>query len=164
MISGDMITTKHGYHEPRQVSPFSKIILFFIFVPIKVKILFDEYFFNSEDKSYQVLCIDQPLEGGVYCGIVGDCEYICVFFLATNEHSFSLTALETLQDCMQFLWYDPSESSLIFLLSFTLFSLLLLYCHLSIGADKIKRSVDSLLGSFKYDGLATTVCCYLSNS
>ena len=30
----------------------------------KVKILFEECFFNPNDESYQVLCLDQPLEGG----------------------------------------------------------------------------------------------------
>jgi hypothetical protein len=52
-----------------------------------VKILFEETFFNSDDKSFKVLCIDQPLEGAVVDDI-------------------ALPALENLTDCVQFLWSD----------------------------------------------------------
>ncbi len=30
----------------------------------QVKILFDECFFNSREESYQVFCLEQPMEGG----------------------------------------------------------------------------------------------------
>jgi len=30
-----------------------------------VHILFEETFFNSDNQSFLVLCIDQPLEGGI---------------------------------------------------------------------------------------------------
>ena len=32
-----------------------------------VRILFEETFYNEQDKSYQVLCIDQPFEGNISC-------------------------------------------------------------------------------------------------
>ena len=34
-------------------------------VRVQVKILFDESFFNSREESYQVFCLEQPLEGGI---------------------------------------------------------------------------------------------------
>jgi len=30
-----------------------------------VQVLFEETFFNSNSQSFPVLCIDQPLEGGI---------------------------------------------------------------------------------------------------
>ena len=46
-INGDTVTVGMGYKEPRSV-----------------KILFDECFYNSSDESYQVFCLEQPMEGG----------------------------------------------------------------------------------------------------
>ena len=31
----------------------------------KVRVLFEETFYNTKKESFQVLCIDQPLEGGL---------------------------------------------------------------------------------------------------
>ncbi|XP_048577160.1 ankyrin repeat domain-containing protein 27 [Nematostella vectensis] len=52
-----------------------------------VRILFEETFFNKENESYHVLCLDQPLEGGV--GVSAEP------VIQTLEH---------LQGCVDFLW------------------------------------------------------------
>lgn len=36
-----------------------------LFKYLQVQILFEETFFNNENKSFAVLCIEQPLEGGI---------------------------------------------------------------------------------------------------
>ncbi|KAL5467287.1 hypothetical protein EMCRGX_G031494 [Ephydatia muelleri] len=72
-INEDVIVTGHGYKEVR-----------------KVKILFEECFFNPNDESYQVLCLDQPLEG-VTCDDV------------------AVVSLETLEECCRFLWSVPAS-------------------------------------------------------
>jgi len=56
---------------------------------MQVKILFEECFFNSKEESYQVLCLDQPLEGAL-----GDDVII---------------SLESLEDCCKFLWAEPGS-------------------------------------------------------
>ena len=48
-INSSLITTGEGYKDLR-----------------KVKILFEETFFNHRDENYRVLCLAQPLEGGKY--------------------------------------------------------------------------------------------------
>ena len=48
-INSSIITTGEGYKDLR-----------------RVKILFEETFFNQRDESYRVLCLAQPLEGGNY--------------------------------------------------------------------------------------------------
>lgn len=99
---------------------YGKFCLLFLFhkpQPLKqVKILFEEYFFNSLDQSYQVLCIDQPLEGGRHWPhnplttiMVFSPHCVCT---ATDELSYNVTSLETLQDCYQFLWFDSGLCSM----------------------------------------------------
>ena len=46
-INSSNITTGEGYRDLR-----------------RVKILFEETFFNQRDENYRVLCLAQPLEGG----------------------------------------------------------------------------------------------------
>ena len=36
-----------------------------LFKYLQVQILFEETFFNNENQSFAVLCIEQPLEGGI---------------------------------------------------------------------------------------------------
>jgi len=72
VIEGESITVGQGYREQRVV-----------------KILFEECFFNSKEESYQVLCLDQPLEGAL-----GDDVII---------------SLESLEDCCKFLWAEPGK-------------------------------------------------------
>ena len=55
------------------------------FLP-QVQILFQEVFFNSRDESYQVLCIDRPLEGG------------CA------AQKLLVVTLRTAKDCEEYLW------------------------------------------------------------
>ncbi|XP_031565360.1 ankyrin repeat domain-containing protein 27-like [Actinia tenebrosa] len=57
-----------------------------------VRILFEETFFNNNNESFQVLCLDQPLEGEI-----GVCAEPVV------------QALDNLQGCIDFLW--PSTGS-----------------------------------------------------
>ena len=45
--------------------PLIAIIQYFPFLNIQVQVLFEETFFNSNNQSFPVLCIDQPLEGGI---------------------------------------------------------------------------------------------------
>lgn len=52
----------------------------------QVEILFEETFFNANKESFSILCIERPLEGGTG--------------LSTN----ALGPLETIQDCIEFLW------------------------------------------------------------
>jgi hypothetical protein len=49
-------------------------------------------FFNSKDESYQIFCIDQPLEGGI------------------EERHMTAVSLESYEDCRNFLWSDPIAS------------------------------------------------------
>ena len=37
----------------------------FLYLVLKVRVLFEETFYNAKQESFQVLCIDQPLEGGL---------------------------------------------------------------------------------------------------
>lgn len=60
---------------------------------LKVRILFEECFFNSHDESYQVFCLEQPLEG------------------ALTDDAGAIVKLETLQDCCNFLWNNPGEGN-----------------------------------------------------
>ncbi|CAH3015022.1 unnamed protein product [Porites evermanni] len=69
-VSGDFIVTTEGFQDVKSV-----------------RILFEETFFNSNNQSFSVLCIEQPLEGG----IGGSLEP-------------AVTSLETLQACCNFLW------------------------------------------------------------
>ena len=39
--------------------------IFPFFLNVQVQVLFEETFFNSNNQSFPVLCIDQPLEGGI---------------------------------------------------------------------------------------------------
>ena len=66
MINGDMVTVGHGYKENRSVSYLLQLALYLmhLVIPVQVKILFEECFFNSHEESYQVFCLEQPLEGG----------------------------------------------------------------------------------------------------
>jgi hypothetical protein len=90
-ISGDIMTTEQGYKEERSV-----------------RILFEECFYNSRDESYQVFCLEQPLEGTL------------------TEDAGAVVRMESLQDCCNYLWGDPVN-------------------------DKVKKSVDSLLGFFQME-------------
>lgn len=74
LIQGESIFTGQGYKDARQV-----------------KILFDEHFFNSKDQSYQVLCIEQPLEGG------------------SDDHSTLFVSMDSIEDCIAFLWSEPGS-------------------------------------------------------
>ncbi|XP_071785110.1 ankyrin repeat domain-containing protein 27-like [Asterias amurensis] len=69
-LNGDSITTTKGFKEIRSVH-----------------ILFEETYYNDNDESYRVVCIDRLLEGG-------------------NEvvEDPVMTCLETLDDCTDFLW------------------------------------------------------------
>ncbi|KAJ7374566.1 Ankyrin repeat domain-containing protein 27 [Desmophyllum pertusum] len=69
-VSGEFIVTTEGFQDVKSV-----------------RILFEETFFNSNKQSFPVLCIDQPLEGG----IGGSLEP-------------AVTSLESLQACCDFLW------------------------------------------------------------
>ncbi|XP_038068154.1 ankyrin repeat domain-containing protein 27-like [Patiria miniata] len=69
-LSGDSITTTKGFKEIRIVH-----------------ILFEETYYNDQDDSYRVVCIDRLLEGGNE--VVEDPVSTC---------------LETLDDCADFLW------------------------------------------------------------
>jgi hypothetical protein len=71
-IDGDIMTTEQGYKEQRSV-----------------RILFEECFYNSRDESYQVFCLEQPLEG------------------ATTDDAGAVVRMESLDDCTTFLWRDP---------------------------------------------------------
>ena len=59
----------------------------------KVRILFEECFYNSRDESYQVFCLEQPLEGTM------------------TEDAGAVVRLETLEDCNNYLWRDPGSIS-----------------------------------------------------
>ena len=72
VVEGDLIRVEQGYKEPRSV-----------------KILFEECFFNSRDESYQVFCLEQPLEGALSDEII--------------------VLLENLEDCIKFLWSEPGS-------------------------------------------------------
>jgi len=39
-----------------------------LIVVLKVSVLFEEMFFNKQNKSYRVLCIDQPLGAAAVTG------------------------------------------------------------------------------------------------
>lgn len=69
-VSGDFIVTTEGFQDVKSV-----------------RVLFEETFFNSNNQSFPVLCINQPLEGG----IGGSLEP-------------NITSLESLQACCEFLW------------------------------------------------------------
>ena len=97
----------------------------------KVRILFEECFYNSRDESYQVFCLEQPLEGTM------------------TEDAGAVVRLETLEDCNNYLWRDPgSISPHTHLHSHT-------HVHTCIRAhtvsDKVKKSVDNLLEFFQME-------------
>ena len=52
-IDSSVITTGEGYKDLR-----------------RVKILFEETFFNQRDENYRVLCLAQPLEGGILFDVI----------------------------------------------------------------------------------------------
>ncbi|XP_073234225.1 ankyrin repeat domain-containing protein 27-like isoform X2 [Porites lutea] len=76
-VSGDFIVTTEGFQDVKSV-----------------RILFEETFFNSNNQSFSVLCIEQPLEGG----IGGSLEP-------------AVTSLETLQACCNFLWNNSGSKN-----------------------------------------------------
>ncbi|XP_078364942.1 ankyrin repeat domain-containing protein 27-like isoform X2 [Oculina patagonica] len=69
-VSGEFIVTTEGFQDVKSV-----------------QILFEETFFNSNNQSFPVLCIDQPLEGGI-----------------GESLEPAVTSLESLQACCDFLW------------------------------------------------------------
>ena len=101
----------------------------------KVRILFEESFYNSRDESYQVFCLDQPLEG------------------ALTDDAGAVVKMDTLEDCNNYLWKDPGQQlplplPLTFLLSPSPCSHSLLPYPVN---DKVKRSVDNLLDFFQME-------------
>ncbi|XP_064398066.1 ankyrin repeat domain-containing protein 27-like isoform X2 [Halichondria panicea] len=72
LVEGGVVTAGHGYKELRTV-----------------KILFDECFFNSREESYQIFCLNQPLEG------------------ALGEEV--ILSLENVEDCIKYLWGEPGS-------------------------------------------------------
>lgn len=70
-INGSFIVTTKGFEDVKSI-----------------QILFEETFFNRNEESYHVLCIDQPLGGGAF-----------------SSHAQPVVqSLETLQNCIDFLW------------------------------------------------------------
>lgn len=69
-VSGEFIVTTEGFQDVKSV-----------------RILFEETFFNSNRQSFPVLCIEQPLEGGI-----------------GESLEPAVKSLETLQECCDFLW------------------------------------------------------------
>ena len=61
----------------------------YFFLSLEVRILFEECFYNSRDESYQVFCLEQPLEGTL------------------TEDAGAVVRMESLQDCCNYLWGDP---------------------------------------------------------
>ena len=61
-----------------------------------MKILFEECFFNPNDESYQVLCLDQPLEGGEYTGLLGEVSTLVSWGGGGGEYTGLLGEVSTL--------------------------------------------------------------------
>ncbi|XP_044175914.1 ankyrin repeat domain-containing protein 27-like isoform X2 [Acropora millepora] len=74
-VRGEFIVTTEGFHDVKSV-----------------QILFEETFFNNENQSFAVLCIEQPLEGG----IGGSLEP-------------AVLSLDNLQACCAFLWNNTGS-------------------------------------------------------
>lgn len=89
-IDSSNITTGEGYRDLR-----------------RVKILFEETFFNQRDENYRVLCLAQPLEGGRchYYSLYLQLLLICC--VAISDEPVTVT-LESCDDCINFLWSDSS--------------------------------------------------------
>jgi len=92
-INSSVITTGEGYKDSR-----------------RVKILFEETFFNQRDESYRVLCLAQPLEGGIHLylsNLTVSHYFIITIFAAILDEPVTVT-LESSEDCARFLWSDSS--------------------------------------------------------
>ena len=70
----------------------TSIIYFFIFL-LQVQILFEETFFNQNEESYHVLCIDQLFDGGGMLVILC-CFFILLFWFMTFRKLFTFTQQE----------------------------------------------------------------------
>ena len=95
---------------------------------LQVKILFDESFFNSREESYQVFCLEQPMEGGKPNNNNNNNKKqqqqqlpTCACCVAMGEDI--MISLKNLDDCNKFLWGEP-------------------------GGEKVRRSVDRLIEIF----------------
>ncbi len=106
------MTAGHGYKELRTV-----------------KILFDECFFNSREESYQIFCLNQPLEGGTFVAPHSSHTSHTLTLLTHRTHTLTalgeevILSLENVEDCIKYLWGEP-------------------------GSEKVRRAADRLLNVF----------------
>ena len=100
-----------------------------------MKILFEECFYNSSDESYQVFCLDQPIEGGritfTFCIAVSIHHgnvytYTLWYYVCVALSDDIIISLENLEDCNRFLWSEA-------------------------GSEKVRKSVDKLLEIFNLE-------------
>nr|XP_054748351.1 ankyrin repeat domain-containing protein 27-like [Lytechinus pictus] len=104
-VTGIDITTEEGFKEARSVH-----------------ILFDETFYNANEESFRVLCIDRLLEGGT--NIIEDPV---------------LTCLETYEDCCDFLWGNKHSKTS----QKKVEDLMEHFCSTSQKADTLRQIIDA---------------------
>ena len=80
-LNGDSITTTKGFKEIRSVH-----------------ILFEETYYNDNDESYRVVCIDRLLEGGN--GMLTRISYFTKSTLGLYLHFLSVTCQRQIVRCM----------------------------------------------------------------
>eukprot|EP00057_Strongylocentrotus_purpuratus_P024854 XP_011679328.1 PREDICTED: ankyrin repeat domain-containing protein 27 [Strongylocentrotus purpuratus] len=104
-VTGIAITTGEGFKESRSVH-----------------ILFDETFYNANEESFRVLCIDRLLEGGT-----------------NNIEDPVLTCLETYEDCCEFLWGNKHSKTS----QKKVDDLMEHFCSTSQKADTLRQIIDA---------------------
>lgn len=119
-IKGNEITTGEGFRREKTVA-----------------ILFEETFFNKNDEGYRVLCISQPLEGGV--DIADECD---------GPTRRSLTGLFSYDDCCQVLWGSTGNKTTKSLLAHTVDNFMRML-NKRASTTSLKSLVDQVSALFK---------------
>ena len=73
--------------------------------PAQAVVLFEETFYNAQDESFTVACIDQPLSGGERVSSLDRAATSCLTMIAVDKAT-QLPPLNKLSDCRAFIFPD----------------------------------------------------------